>query len=119
MNSLTTGMFLFHETIGSLKPPSKNYEKAIPEIHMARSDLLVSLVKAGNAGDVRGFRSAAEAIIADERAKRHNVLAERLAKAIQVNGNGMNSFPAAVAQDPVSRGKDSISEVMPRRAAPR
>jgi uncharacterized protein with GYD domain len=55
----------------------------------------------------------------DERAKRHNVLAERLAKAIQVNGNGMHSFPAAVAQDPVSRGKDSISEVMPRRAAPR
>ncbi len=82
---------------------------------MARSDLLVSLVKAGNAGDARGFRSATEAIIAEERAKRHNVLAERLAKAIQVNGNGMHSFSAAVAQDPVNRGKDSISEVMPRR----
>jgi hypothetical protein len=33
---------------------------------MARSDLLVSLVKAGTVGDRRGFRSAAEAISADE-----------------------------------------------------
>ncbi len=44
---------------------------------MARSDLLVSLVRAGTAGDERGFRTAAEAIIAEERAKRHDVLAER------------------------------------------
>ena len=40
---------------------------------MARSDLLVSLVKAGTSGDTRGFRSTAEAIIAEERAKRHDV----------------------------------------------
>ena len=44
---------------------------------MARSDLLVSLVKAGSSGDATGARSVAEAIIAEERAKRHNVLAER------------------------------------------
>jgi hypothetical protein len=31
---------------------------------MARSDLLISLVKAGSAGDKRGFHTAAEAIIA-------------------------------------------------------
>ena len=55
---------------------------------MARSDLLVSLVKAGTTGDKRGFQTAAEAIIAEERAKRHDVLAERLSKAIQPNGNG-------------------------------
>jgi ATPase family associated with various cellular activities (AAA) len=82
---------------------------------MARSDLLVSLVKAGNAGDTRGFRSAAEAIIAEERAKRHDVLAERLAKAIQPNGNGTHGFPIAVTTDAVHRGKDSILEVIPRR----
>jgi hypothetical protein len=85
---------------------------------MARSDLLVSLVKAGNAGDTRGFRSAAEAIIAEERAKRHDVLADRLMKAIQSNGNGMNgshSFIGATPKDTGHRGKDSLLEIMPRR----
>ena len=53
---------------------------------MARSDLLLSLVKAGSCGDRTGVRAAAEAIIAEERAKRHNVLADRLTEAIQVNG---------------------------------
>jgi hypothetical protein len=50
---------------------------------MARSDLLVALVKAGSAGDKRAVRNAAEAIIAEEHAKQHKVLAERLTKAIQ------------------------------------
>ena len=45
---------------------------------MARSDLLVALVKAGSAGDKRAVRNAAEAIIAEEHAKQHKVLAERL-----------------------------------------
>jgi SpoVK/Ycf46/Vps4 family AAA+-type ATPase len=80
---------------------------------MARSDLLVSLVKAGTAGDKRGFQTAAEAIIAEERAKRHEVLAERLAKAIQPNGNGL--YSAHAAGDAVHRGKDFIAEVTPRR----
>ena len=40
---------------------------------MARSDLLVSLVKAGSSGDSARARSVAEAIIAEERVKRHNV----------------------------------------------
>ncbi len=82
---------------------------------MARSDLLVSLVKAGNAGDTRGFRSAAEAIIAEERAKRHDILAERLTKAIQPNGNGAHRFPGAAPADISNRGKESILEVVPRR----
>src|SRR5579863_8440772 len=80
---------------------------------MARSDLLVSLVKAGTTGDKRGFHTAAEAIIAEERAKRYEVLAERLTKAIQPNGNGLFSTP--VAADAVYRGKDFVAEVTPRR----
>jgi SpoVK/Ycf46/Vps4 family AAA+-type ATPase len=80
---------------------------------MARSDLLVSLVKAGTTGDKRGFQTAAEAIIAEERAKRHEVLAERLTKAIQVNGNGALSAP--MVSDAFHRGKDFIAEVIPRR----
>ncbi len=55
---------------------------------MARSDLLISLVEAGNSGDKRSFRSVTEAIIAEERAKRHDALAERLSKALAINGNG-------------------------------
>ena len=53
---------------------------------MARSDLLVSLVKAGSSGDKAHARSVAEAIIAEERVKRHNVLADRLTEAMGVNG---------------------------------
>src|SRR3569623_3799020 len=45
---------------------------------MARADLLVSLVKAGTSGDHRTFRSAVEAIAAEERAKRHIQLADAL-----------------------------------------
>ncbi|MFA7482983.1 MAG: AAA family ATPase [Vulcanimicrobiota bacterium] len=45
---------------------------------MARSDLLVSLVRAGASGDEALFRKTVEAIIAEERAKRHNLLADEL-----------------------------------------
>jgi hypothetical protein len=55
---------------------------------MARSDLVVSLVKAETVGDRRGFRSTAEAISAEQRAKRHNVLAYQLTHVIQSNGSG-------------------------------
>ena len=55
---------------------------------MARSDLLISLVRAGSSGDFRNVRAAAEAIIAEEKAKKHNILADRLTEAMHVNGNG-------------------------------
>ena len=45
---------------------------------MARADLLVSLVKAGTSGDQALFRKTVEAIAAEERNKRHTVLAEQL-----------------------------------------
>jgi SpoVK/Ycf46/Vps4 family AAA+-type ATPase len=80
---------------------------------MARSDLLVSLVKAGTAGDKRGFQAATEALIAEERAKRHDVLAERLSRAIQHNGNGMYNLP--LTTDAAHRGKDFMAEILPRR----
>lgn len=50
---------------------------------MARSDLLVSLVRSGTAGDQTGFRRAAEAIIAEEHAKQHSVLANQLSEALR------------------------------------
>jgi len=45
---------------------------------MPRADLIVNLVRAGSQGDQQLFRSTVEAIVAEERAKRHNVLADRL-----------------------------------------
>jgi len=80
---------------------------------MARSDLVVALAKAGNAGDKRGARVATEAIIAEERAKQHKVLAERLSKTMHMNGNGTQLVSAST--DASSRGRDYIMEITPRR----
>lgn len=49
---------------------------------MARSDLLLAIVRSGARGDELGFRRAAEAIIAEEEAKRHGILASQLAEAL-------------------------------------
>jgi len=45
---------------------------------MPRADLIVKLVRAGTQGDQNMFRSTVEAIAAEERAKRHTLLADRL-----------------------------------------
>jgi len=83
---------------------------------MARSDLLVSLVKAGTIGDKRAFRTTAEAIIAEERAKHHDVLADRLTKLIQSNGSPAAATPSLSPPiDTSPRAKDFISEITPKR----
>ena len=81
---------------------------------MARSDLVVALAKAGNAGDRRGARVATEAIIAEERAKQHGVLADRLSKVMHVNGGNGSHIPSP-SSDSSARSRDFIMEVMPRR----
>ena len=79
---------------------------------MARSDLLLSLVKAGARGDTTGARSVTEAIIAEERAKRHNVLADRLTTAMRVNG----ADPAtAKFVGHNQRHREFLLEITPRR----
>lgn len=50
---------------------------------MARSDLLLNLVKAGLNGERELFTKTVEAVIAEERAKHHHVLADSLAQATQ------------------------------------
>lgn len=54
---------------------------------MARSDLLISLVKAGTSGDYANFRKVVESLIAEERAKKHGVLADRLSELLDRNGS--------------------------------
>jgi SpoVK/Ycf46/Vps4 family AAA+-type ATPase len=80
---------------------------------VARSDLLVALVKAGATGDKRAVRTTAEAIIAEEKAKQHNVLAERLTKIIQHNGGG--SHGAVLGTEPSARSGNFIAEITPKR----
>ncbi len=82
---------------------------------MARSDLLVTLVKASVAGDKRAVRVATDAIIAEERAKQHNVLADRLTKVVQSNGNGNGAHAITVPAEGGMRGRDFIAEITPRR----
>jgi len=50
---------------------------------VARSDLLLNLVKASSLGDPLLFRKTLEALIAEERSKNHNVLANKLAMELQ------------------------------------
>lgn len=80
---------------------------------MARSDLLIALVKAATTSDKRGVRTAAEAIIAEERAKQHNVLADRLSKVIQLNG--VSNQSASILNDSMGRERDFIAQIIPRR----
>ena len=78
---------------------------------MARSDLLVNLVKANNLGDKRLFRSTVEALIAEERAKQHNVLAERLTRALTTNGGAL---PHVGSNEPIARARDYLTEISPK-----
>lgn len=58
---------------------------------MARSDLLLNLVRSGTSGDRGLFRKTVEALIAEERAQQHNVLADSLTKCLTENGSSTQS----------------------------
>lgn len=64
---------------------------------MARSDLLLALVRSGAGGDELAFRRAAEALIAEENAKKHGVLASQLTEALS------RKRPGGSAVSPLSR----------------
>lgn len=85
---------------------------------MPRNDLLVSLIKASSSGDKQAIRSVAETLIAEERAKQHNVLADRLSKALNsppiVNGNGSAQLRASQV-DQAGKARELVMEVIPRR----
>jgi len=65
---------------------------------MARADLLLDLVRAGARGEQNLFRKALEALIAEERAKQHHILAERLAAHLN-HSNHFKSTPAPSGRD--------------------
>ena len=81
---------------------------------MARSDLLINLVRASVAGDQSAVRAAVETIIAEEKHKQHTVLADRLTRAMQVNGNGINRHPPASKH--AHKVREFLAEITPRRS---
>lgn len=62
---------------------------------MARSDLVISLVKAGATGDQGLLRSTVEALAAEERAKQHHQLADRLVENLHAPRSSAQSVTRA------------------------
>lgn len=81
---------------------------------MPRADLIVSLVKAGSEGDQKLFRSTVEAMAAEERAKRHHQLADRLvANLSSLNGR---QRPAEITRAADGGHGGLLLEIEPRRS---
>jgi ATPase family protein associated with various cellular activities (AAA) len=64
---------------------------------MARADLLVRLVRSASRGDQTLFRKTLEGLVAEERAKQHHVLADRLEESLRFDGGGVIPRPLVTA----------------------
>jgi len=76
---------------------------------MARADLILDLVEAERRGDRDKFRVLVEAVISEERANQHHLLADRLSEIITTSGNSLVRDDHAVAL------RDLAKEVVPKR----
>ena len=81
---------------------------------MARSDLLVSLVRAGASGDREMLRSTAEALVADERAKKHYIVADRIQRALSAVPVTPPALTASSPHLAAANGREAILEVTAR-----
>jgi AAA+ superfamily predicted ATPase len=80
---------------------------------MARADLILNLVRAAVRGDQAQVQKTVEALAADERAKNHGILADRLISQLRQDGNGR---PSSVTSAPVrSISGPLVAEITPRR----
>lgn len=82
---------------------------------MARSDLIVDLVKAGVSGDQESARVTAEAIAANERAKKHTVVAERIARVLTTPSRTTGIGPPKASNLRVRDGSGGIQRRHPER----
>jgi hypothetical protein len=78
---------------------------------MARSDLLIDLVEAERRGDKARFRVLVEAVIAEERANQHHLVADRLSELI----TSVGSSELLSRDDSATRVSDLVHEIVPRR----
>ena len=79
---------------------------------MSKNDLLVSLLRAAAAGDRETVRSTGEALAADERAKNHHILADRMQRALAA----VPISPPTTSLQPTAggSGREAIIELVPR-----
>src|SRR5690349_15586756 len=82
---------------------------------MARSDLLINLVRAGVNGDTGTFRRTVDAIVAEERGKQHNVLADQIERVVRTPNGNVLSNTLRHAAEGSQRAKDFASEITPTR----
>lgn len=80
---------------------------------MARADLILNLVKAGSRGDQAQFQKTVEALAADERAKNHSILADRLLAQLQQSNNG--SFKPPILSSKKLLSGPLVAEWVPRQ----
>jgi len=80
---------------------------------MARADILVSMVQSAFNSDMVSFRKSIEALIADEREKKHHILADKLALTIQ-RGISLNNINKNVRNNEES--KDLFFEIVPQKS---
>jgi SpoVK/Ycf46/Vps4 family AAA+-type ATPase len=81
---------------------------------MVRSDLLVSLIRAGATGDQEMLRSTTEAMVADERAKKHFIVADRMQRALSAVPITPPALTTTSQQMASANGREAILEVTPR-----
>lgn len=75
---------------------------------MARSDLMKQLLRSYSVGNDREFRSTAEAIIEDERRKRHDLLANELEAILDTPGPGRRPLQVSALR-PLPKGRDDLN----------
>lgn len=83
---------------------------------MARSDLLVALVQAGASGDQQRLQATVEEMVAEEKAKQHRVLAERLDRAYREHSEPDRRLAGRRAEltSRATAARQFIKEVHPR-----
>lgn len=82
---------------------------------MPQADLLVDLFKSASDGDQLGFRKTASALIQEEKAKGHRILADRLVKSLQPSMFAVSRNPTPKQNGSNGQHKDLIYEVTPER----
>ncbi len=82
---------------------------------MARADLLVKMFKSVSTDDQLAFRRFAEAVIQEEKAKGHQILAERLTKALRPNSRRAGRDPGLRESRSNGQCQDLFHEITPER----
>lgn len=78
---------------------------------MARSDILLSIVKSAIGSDSISLRKAIEALVADERSKKHHILADRLNELLSIQSNQVNRTIPMIQNG----ARDLVFEIVPEK----